>query len=173
MNKKIIFATAFLISATLMAAPGKSVEIKREKATEVMANRSSKENKEYLSGVSKSIAETAGMGGSKANVDRALSQGSADLLVSVTRLADKKDVAALALVVELSEGVKSETDANTLALIAEKGLEKITTATDFVTAIKSAIANGKSLTEALKIGAEKRKDKSMSVEDWIKELLKC
>lgn len=174
MNKKIIFTTAFLISVSLMAAPSKPVEIKREEAKKVMANHTTKENKDYISGVSKSIAGIAKMSGLESNIERALHQGNVDLLVSITRLADKKDVKALATVVELSGGVRSETDAKLLAQITEKNLDTIPGAAEFLAAAKSEVEKTDSLEKALTNAAESfRKDKTISAKEWLEKLLEC
>ena len=173
MNTKqvLTFAAAVLMSATLLAAPAK--ELTREHAAKIMATKETKENKKYLTELSTEVAKAAKSAGDSTSLERALLQGNPDLLVVVTRLAEKNKVAALKNVLDLSASVKSETDASLLAKIAEKGLEEIVNAKGFLAEIKDeSQKNGTALSEAIKIAAKKFA-KGEDVDSWIKKLLEC
>lgn len=176
MKKLLITLMGALIAVQVYAAPAKVEALKIEKAKAIMAQKDSKEAKDYFAGVAKAVSSAGKLEGLSLNIEKALSQGNADLLVTVSKIAADNNTKAAKMITELSAGVRSEKDASDLASLVNKNLDSISGAEGFIKHMNNAIEKGESVSQAKVTAAKKHLEEIKSkekLEDWLKKLEEC
>lgn len=176
MKKLLITLMGALIAVQVYAGPAKVEALKLEKAKAIMAQRDNKETKDYFSNIAKAVSSAGKLEGLSLNIEKALSHGNADLLVTVTKIAADNNTKAAKMITELSAGVKSEKDAADLAALVNKNLDSIPGAEGFINKMYSAIEKGESVAQAKVTAAKQHLEETKSkekLEDWLKKLEDC
>lgn len=163
--------------AAAKAHETKSNELTRERAADILNNKSEEANTKYIKANVELIVKFAGKGDAQ-KIETALLYDDPKnpvLFLAIHKIISEKNEAAAKVVADLAKGVKSETEAAQLATIASKKLSDIPGANEFIQNVKSDLKVS-SLTDALikqaGVQAGKLKEK-MTAEEWLKKFMEC
>ncbi len=157
-----------VISNFAFAAPTKAErELSPAKAKEIMETKDQAAKEKYLGKIADLAGQAGNVNGLSLNIKKALLQGDADLLILVYKATAKKDEATLKFIAEASGGVKTVTEARTIARLA-----LMENAGSFRAELTKLVEGGKSITEAFPLASAALKKLGVN-EITIEKILSC
>jgi len=153
--KNVLATTLVILASTAaLAAPGKAREaMTREKAVEYTSRMEKTGDKSYYKNLSTHVAKSLKIEGVEAKIERALTHGSEDMLMTVYEAAEKGKKEQIEYIADIAGGIKSKEDAQIAAVVSD--LPTTGSQATFKAEFKSQIEKGETIETAVKLSAKK------------------